>query len=321
MKPSNFLILALSVSDLIYGLYLFLYYGVTFSWYPYGEVGCMISVFLEYTYYVSNILLIAISVDRVLFVGLNYTTYMKYQSKKRYQLVVLLCCSVGILMSVIELSLWNYAKKVNDVAANIDFSLYCLYPARRMNNYGLFVSVVYYIIPLFAVTILSVAFMLLLRRRLNQKNRIGCSSTATDSSSKSITVMTVSTAQSTNGREALQSTSTTHSDATIENRKPSDETKTDEEDSKKRYMKPAMTLAALVGSMMLTFFPYCIYAIVTLVRPEIDNSASLIYIMMLVSQMNPGLDPMFYAATQRSIQTFYKRKFDKLLRCCQKIEN
>ena len=82
VKPSNLLILALSMTDLIYGVYILIYYGITVFGlgYPYGELGCMVSVVLENTFVISNILLVGISLDRVFLITVDYSKYIKLQT-------------------------------------------------------------------------------------------------------------------------------------------------------------------------------------------------------------------------------------------------
>ena len=118
--------------------YMTLHRGITASGlrYPYWEFGCMISVVLESTYVISNILLVAISLDRDFLITMSYSKYVKLQTLLRIRLQIDVCCCIGILSVIIELCLWNFAKTVSVVVANIDFDVYCLYPPRRMKGYG-----------------------------------------------------------------------------------------------------------------------------------------------------------------------------------------
>ncbi|XP_072047144.1 uncharacterized protein [Amphiura filiformis] len=286
-RPSNLLILAVSISDLIYGIHLFVYFGITISGYPYGEIGCMISVFTEYTYIISNILLVAISLDRLLLVSLSYSKYTKWQSKSRIKLQISICYAIGITTSIVEVSLWNYAKRVKTIAASINFNLYCLYPARRMKSYGIFVTIGYFCIPVVMVTFLCAVFFALLRLRIKKTRQISCSSISGTQSNEQFTVSTQGDVQDNDDDENRSVV-------------------------RKRYLKPAITLAALVTAMSLSSLPYCTYTIVVAVRPEL-NSFEVIHIMLLIAQLNPLLDPVFYGATQRSIQEYYKKKFAKIL--------
>ncbi|XP_072047143.1 melanopsin-B-like [Amphiura filiformis] len=287
LRPSNLLILAVSISDLIYGIHLFVYFGITISGYPYGEIGCMISVFTEYTYNISNILLVALSLDRLLLVSLSYSKYTKWQSKSRIKLQISICYAIGMATSIVEVSLWNYAKRVNTIAASIDFDLYCLYPAGRMKSYGLLVAIGYFCVPVVVVAILCSVFFALLRLRIKKTGQIGCSTISGTQPNEQSTTSTQGDVQDGDDNENRSAI-------------------------RKRYLKPAVTLAALVTAMSLSSLPYCTYTIVVAVRPELNNF-EVIYVMLLIAQLNPHLDPVFYGATQRSIQKYYKKKVVKLL--------
>ncbi len=285
-RPSNLLILAIATSDLIYGLNLFVYYGFSFIGHPYGEIGCMISVFTEYAYVISNTFLVTISLDRLLLVSVPYSKYSAWQSKTRIKIQIGIVCVLGLIAAIVELSLWNYSKKVSPIAASIDFDLYCLYPARRMQSYGLVVSLGYLCMPVVLVTILSSIFFALLKIRISKSNQIGTSTAST----------VPSTGTTQGGEDQDQDQDGGHRKSV-----------------RKRYLKPAITLAALITAMGFSSLPYCIYLIVVSARPSL-NSFEVIYIMLLIAQMNPLLNPLFYGATQRSIQDFYKRAFVKLFR-------
>ena len=290
VKPSNLLILALSMTDLIYGTYILIYYGIiAFGLgYPYGELGCMVSVVFENTFVVSNILLVCISLDRVILVTVSYSKYVKLQTVSRIRLQIAVCCCIGALSAVVELSLWNFAKRASEVAANIDFNVYCLFPPRRMKGYGLFFSIVYFCIPCLLVTLFSMFFFARLRTRMQNSRKIG-DRTSSNAETRSTC--------------AERSTTSDESGDTDRGSNP-----------KNRYLKPAITLAALVASMSLSRLPYCLYTIIVGIHPQL-NKYEVIYIMLLILQLSPLLDPLFYAASQRLIQDFYKRKFTKLLKC------
>ena len=83
---SNMLIFALSIADLITGVYQLFYFGIPFAFSlrpPLGEIGCMIADPVERIYYTGNLLLVAISIDRVLLVSMDYSKYVKIITKKR----------------------------------------------------------------------------------------------------------------------------------------------------------------------------------------------------------------------------------------------
>ena len=79
-QSSYILVYALSITDLCWGIYQFSYHGVPFMLGfspPLGEIGCMITVPLDYIYNAGNMILVGISIDRVLFVTMDNSKYMK----------------------------------------------------------------------------------------------------------------------------------------------------------------------------------------------------------------------------------------------------
>ena len=288
IKPSNLLIFALSITDLIYGSYMFIFYGIPILCQCgniYREIGCLLSEFLEYTYIASNLLLIAIGVDRVLLVSFNYSRYVKFQTSKRIHIAILVCYAVGLAGALIEIGFWNYAKRNNEVAANINFSEYCLFPPRRMRLFGLYISIVFYCIPLIMIITLSTLFFIRLRFTIKKKRHIG-NAIATVS-------IHLENAGSIHGKSNSNVGSSIEEEGNV---------------IKRRYIKPALTLAVLVIAMAISLLPYCIYLIIVAVDPGL-NDPYLITIMFYIGQLNPALDPVFYAATQKSVRTFYKKKF------------
>ena len=249
----------------------------------------MMSMFLEYNYNVGNLLLVAISIDRVLLVSMNYSKYVKMTSKLRLKVLIGFCFLLCFMASVFELSMWNYTKKTNEIAASINFTRSCFYPSRRMKWFGTYLSVCFYFLPLFCVGIFSIIFVKRLLIRLQKDIRIAPVSQITDTN--------VGRAKETQQGEI------------------SDPSATDEPDhvaSKKRYIKPAITLAALVSAMGISMLPYCTYLLIMAVSGGFSGTVTAN--MYLVLQLNPLLDPLFFAATQKGIREFYGGKIRAMFR-------
>ena len=88
-------------------------------------------------------------------------------------------------------------------------------------------------------------------------------------------------------------------------RQPATE-ETSRETTKKRYIKPAITLGALVVAMAISLLPSCIYWAVSPLIGSFNSTIS--YALYFVLQLNPLLDPIFFAATQKDIRVFYGKK-------------
>ena len=286
---SNLLIFALSLADFVTGIYVLLYYGIplVFSLRPLlNEIGCMMSVPLDNIYITGNLLLVAISIDRVLLVSKDYSKYVKMVTKFRLKLTMGICFLIGQIPSVFELSFWNYAKKNNANAATINFDDICLYPAIRLKWVSICLSCFYYV-PLFLVGTFCIIFVKRLLIRISNKRRIGPPLQSAGDS--------IEDAEGIRDEIARSSVEERSHDTT-----------------KKRYIKPAITLAALVSAMCISLLPNCISLVVEALSGSLNTDVR--YIMWMILQLNPFLDPLFFAATQKGIRDYYGAKIRELFR-------
>ena len=291
---SNLLIYALSVTDFIWGIFQLLFYGVTYIYRygpPGGEIGCMISVPFEYIYNAGNVLLVAISIDRVLLVTLDYSKYVKVTTKRRLKVIIAVCYLICLVGAAFELGLWNVAK--DSIEAELDYTHGCPFPARRMKFIGLFVSLFYFFLPLLLISIFSVIFINRLVARTRKNRQIG-------SNISNQSVATINNSQESDG-PATDNTN--------------DENQHGNAASRKRYVKAAVTLAALVSAMCISMFPFSMYLFI--IAPSGRDSTPVMLTFWYVLQLNPLLDPLFYAATQKDIKEFYGTKIKNLIRGCQ----
>ena len=295
-QSSNLLIFALSIIDCVSGIYQLLFFGIplTFGFYPlFDEIGCMMTMPFEYTYSVGNIILVAISIDRVLLVSMDYSKYVKTMTKFRLKVTIAICFLICYTASAFELSLWNYAKRNNVNAASVNFKERCLFPVRRLKWFGIYVSGCFFFLPLILVAIFSVVFVKRLMKRLGKDVRVGPAALQN----------TENHARSGNDDQ--------HGIAADPSALATDDA--NHNTAKKRYMKSAVTLAALVSAMCISMLPYCSYVIVVATLSG-TYSPIVTNILYMVLQLNPLLDPIFFAATQKGIREFYGHKIRAMFR-------
>ena len=279
VNPSNNFIIALTFNDFLYGIWVFIFLGIPYTFldeYPYGEHGCKAAVCINYLFVVGNMLLLAVSVDRVLMVSLQYSRYVKFQTVSRTKLQIGLCYLAGIILAICEVGLWEHAKSDPTVAARLNFDQYCLSPPKRIKEFGLLVSFGFYVLPVLLIFGLNVVFFILLIRKIKSRGQVGTS--------------TVSTVR-------------TDSVSTTENQ---------EENTKSRYIKPAITLGVLVGAMAISNIPYCVYITVVQFCTRCSDPI-VVRICALIQQFNSLLDPLFYGLTQTKIREFYHKKTRRFL--------
>ena len=170
--PSELLILSLSCADLTTGLVVIPLFSPMYitpgSW-PFGEHVCRILVFfMDVTMHASLFTLCNISLDRLLLVLKDYPHYIRIQSYTRIRVTIIICWTFSTLSGVVELSMWNAAKQLDESASLIDYDNYCLSPPRRMKSFALPFFLILYLLPVICVCGLSSFFFCFLRKRLKQ---------------------------------------------------------------------------------------------------------------------------------------------------------
>lgn len=319
-KPSDMLICALAGVDFVTGLVVMplmspLY--ITPGDWPLGEAGCRVLISLSNIVLNSNlVLLIFISLDRYLLVSREYPQYVKIQSEHRIYACILLSFCLAALAVGAEQGPWEYAKTVNAVAAGIDYDKFCLSPPRRITRFSIGFFVVSYLLPVVIVGILSVAFLYLLRKRMKKNlTQVRPSDTASSSQAHSdnhatnTTTTTTTRGDETSALEVATISAVKTSAPTTEGQHQQAENST-----RNRYIKPAITLIALVTAMGICMLPYCLYVVVVnWFCPQCAN-VEVLYAVLLLQYCNSCLDPILYAATQSKIRKFYRARFNALLR-------
>ena len=75
--------------------------------------------------------------------------------------------------------------------------------------------------------------------------------------------------------------------------------------------KSAITIFALVSPIAISILPIRTYRIVDALTARLISTVE--YAMYLILQLNPLLDPPFFAVTQKDIRTFYAKKIRGLI--------
>ncbi len=279
-KPSDFLILNLSIVDLITGLVtipLFSPLYIIRGYWPLGENGCrLLAIFLNLTVHASLTTLVAISIDRLLLVLKDYPSYLKIQSQRKIAATIAICWLFALFTVVPQQGMWDVAKVLDESAANINFDTHCLSPARRLKSYSLTFFLALYFAPVIMVCACSIWFLYLLHKRLTKVK--SSRETASHSTHTSGTRQVVPAGTSSN---------------------------TSSSSAKNRYIKPAASLLALVLAMAICMLPYCFYVLIIELICQECVDLDILYGLLLLQFCNACLDPFFYGLTQRKIRQFY----------------
>ena len=280
-KPSDLLMLALSILDFFQGLILFPLHAAVFVFnrWIFGESICRCYIAMAYTSVTAGLLIVSVvSLDRLLLVTMQYPHYVKYQSKQRILFSIACCLAVSLVPSVVDLAVWDFAKSSNSIAAGIDYDYICLSPSRWVPQISLAFLFVFLLIPVVLVAALSAGFIRALHKRLNKKRRVGI--TDEDSSTPNSGPMTLE-----------QRTTRT----------------------KNRYVKPAVTLGALVIAMTVSVCPYLSYVVIVGLLCQTCLDPSLVYQLSILLYSKPLFDAVLYSVTESKMRQFYKSSLRTLV--------
>ncbi|XP_072018521.1 D(1A) dopamine receptor-like [Amphiura filiformis] len=287
-KASDLLILSLAGADMVIGMAVLPLNSPNFvlSFWPFGETICKVLSSLSIIGTEAGFMtMVAISYDRYLLISIPYPTYVKRQTQRKICVYICLCWLSGVLVSTLELTMWNYAKFISKIAATIDFKYQCLIPTRRVEALALAEFLLFILTPIISVVVFSVIFLVRLRRRLQERQRVTPSNF--DQPETSIEQHNASACGSdTKGEYAGRGVNS----------------------SKSRYMKPAVTLTVLVAAMIICVVPYCLYILLLGFWCPMCYDRAKMYAFVFMIYVNSLVNPCLYAATQSKIRRFYRTK-------------
>lgn len=333
-KPSDLLILCLALVDFSHGVVLLPVNSHQYfvgRW-ALGETTCQIFFGIEDVIEGTSLLLLgAISWDRLLLVTLDYPKYLKTQSKFRVKITVITCLVINILIAVIEVSIWDYSKTVPVKAWKINFDISCLSPPRRITSFQI-ILIMSLLCPVFFIIISSVAFIVLLRRRLQKSRRINVLNKASDRNVLGSIPIGLVGRQGNKQQRDFQVSAARRSSAVslppvlVPSHKvgrssaPARSGEVPQLASfnygvQNRYIKPAITLGALVIAMTLCFIPYNMYVIIIArICQRRCYHPRLMEVFTLLIFCKPLFDALFYGITQSRIRRFYNSRLKLLKR-------
>ncbi|XP_072018230.1 5-hydroxytryptamine receptor 7-like [Amphiura filiformis] len=286
-KPADLLILSLAFIDLFQGLIMLPFHmslDILDGRWIWGELGCKFYVPMALASITNGLLILCtISLDRLLLVKLQYPKYMKFQSKPRVLLAISICWLLSLVPAVIDVGFWEYAKSLNN-SVPINFDFVCLSPTRwMMPKVSLVFLFTFFFMPVFLVAVFSLSFLHALHLRLQKIRRVGPEDEIAMPNSNSSTTGSMSSGK------RLQR-------------------------SRNRYIKPAMTLGALVAAMCVSILPYLSYVVVVgLICPTCLNPLAVHYLVFLL-YLTPLLDPIMYGITESKLRKFYVSCFKRLIK-------
>ncbi|XP_071792575.1 5-hydroxytryptamine receptor 4-like [Asterias amurensis] len=291
-KPSNLFILSLSCADLLVGFVIPIGVGelICSSW-RFGEIGCQLDSFT------SNIGIIAgmgsitmIALDRYLLISRQYPRYLALQSRPNVHRSIAAVWVVSVSIGLLEIIIWEAV----DFSTGYDFIVECRSPPRD-NIVILCILFLVVVGPVICVAVLSVRFLVLLRRRL----RSFATPPAANGSGQP--VGPVAPSDGMDHREELDM-STTSAAGNAQQSSPTSETSK----RRARYIRPAIIMTTLVIAFFAFTLPYVIFiTVVAQLCPECGDSNRVHFYLVNVFYLNSCINPFIYAATHPKIRRFH----------------
>ena len=328
IKPSDFIILNLAISDLgmsaLVTPWLLISLSIFGRW-PLAEIGCRIFCMAELTFIASGILfVILISLDRLQMLSLDYSKYVKrWNTRRVFQIIALTWC-VALSPGIFEIATWDmiYFSLPNNTRPN--FNVLCLRPTSWRPDTNVICFLFVAVIPTALVAILGMLIFINLRRRLKKWRRVGyggssVADTAVDNQPATANQENHANVSGSEKREDQLAATNANSETVNANHGGQRaENKVDNSVINKRYIKPIVTYFCLVICLVICTFPISLYQVViSSTCPECMSFNTLIYLVALL-YFNACLNPMMYSLTNSKIRDFYRRQMNSVLKLCCK---
>ncbi len=310
-KPSDFFILSLSLADLLMGFYVISHISTyAIGRWIWGKIGCQLMNYVCNVAAVSGIFsTLLICWDRFLLISKEYPKYIKLQTKRRVIIAITFVWTYSLIASTVELMIWDVVK-VPDTVYEFDYSRGCRSPPKHNFVFQALGFTFGILFPLIGIEGLSVAFIVLLRRKLRKRARVSDFEHSNSQSQRS----DLPGGSNMNSRGNItKSIVTTETICKLPiNTRHICEQITGNVGTKpqNRYVKAAVTLAALVIALNVCLLPYILYTFyVSLICPICSNRHIRGIFAYVVVPLNSCINPILYATTMSKIKGFYKKIF------------
>ncbi|XP_038067182.1 muscarinic acetylcholine receptor DM1-like [Patiria miniata] len=356
-KPSNLLLLSLSCCDLVVGAtglpVAAIHTGL--GYWPLGKAACVTFAFFSVVGVSAGMYTVtAVSLDRYFLVSREYPAYLKLQSSRNVKLTIAAAWTVALLIGSCEAILWlvgdyssvDYSREcLSPVRSDPRFILVIF----------ILLFVIPFFVILVSTLRFSMLLRRRLRKRKGPRrrsvdvvnNRLVHPKDA-DKDPPTVASSTLMSSESPSEMETTEFSSTPNSHqqpplspgGAVEPRRPLKRKTMDASWRKKsffglgdgslggagsfsrakvrrRYVKPAVRLAILLGAFALCTLPYPIFIVLSkgsdcddCISRQVRNHLS----NLLLS--NSGLNPFLYAVMHRKIREYFKMKLTCNRKCC-----
>ncbi len=320
-KPSDFFILSLSFADLLMGLFVI----TTIPSYAIGrwiwdKIGCQLMNYVGNITTVAGILCtLLICWDRFLLISKEYPKYIKLQTKYRVIGAITFVWGYSLIATTVELMIWDVVK-VPDTVYEFDYSKGCRSPPKHNFLFQALAFTFNIFLPLMGIEGLSVAFVVLLRRKLRKRAQVvdfeysnsqsqrsdlpgGSTMNRRGNVSNDTTIMTT----------VRSSETVSNLPVNAQNSEPA--TRNVGTKPQNRYVKAAVTLAALVIALNVCLLPFLLYTLyISLICPVCSNGHIRSILSTVIIPLNSCINPILYAVTMSKIKRFYKKMFKLVIK-------
>ena len=174
-KVSNLVILSLACADLGIGLELMMVLPsrIAGHWLI-GKTGCQVSVFLLNVFIISGIFTTAsISLDRYLLISKAYPEYLKIQSRRKINITISVIWLYALTMGFVTIILWDLLIVPGIKPEGFDYGKECSSPLVHVFIPSAIFFMLNIFLPLVAIEVLSLSFVIKLRHKLKVSPALG----------------------------------------------------------------------------------------------------------------------------------------------------
>ena len=276
-------------------------------------------------------MMIVISYDKLQLLSLEYPRYLRIKRRTRVILDIILVFALPTIFHLAGLLAWMLWTTAQERAE--DFSPDCQdIPAVADIPFVIIGATVNIFIPGVLLLILNIIVAYKIKKRVIRNMRVNqeivCGSSTNRRSQGTTRQLTVTTAQ---GGTTQPVSDTSHHpralflppNGVVTNPTPVHVNgrlvaRRFQHTEYRRYIRPAVTLAGLVASFVVCWFPFAIYHVyVHVFCPSCFHVTTQLWLRLLL-YTNSAINPVIFFATNRNIRKFHMRQYQKVKRWCSR---
>ncbi len=231
-RQSDLIILNLAMTDFGVGIFVAPISAISpaLGRWPFGESGCRIYNLVTTTLITGGVFsIVALSWDRYLLLTKEYPDYLRIQTRKTVLKLIAITWLASCVPGILENALWNVLKEaIIKLGKPVRFDRICSLPGTSLWQHSLSLGLFFRLVPVIAVIIFGILFLVGLKRRLNVWTKVGVAAASNEMSTsqggselKNLTAESSSRPSQTNTTTSRQDNADGHDDVALDSVEPS----------------------------------------------------------------------------------------------------